>query len=251
MNPRVSAVIPCHNHADCVLNAVYSLVKQDYPVEQVVVVDDGSTDGSSATIREGMSFSSCQGGITVGAVDGFKTPIILLSFDRPRGPAFARNQGIRYAWQNTELFALLDADDLYLPGKIRRSVEKWLESPELIGAVYSDYETFNPISGLVVREYKPPYSREHLMRECIVNCDSLVSRDAFEKCGLFDESQRVCEDYALWASLSEKFLLSHLPENLLRIRVGERSSTSTVPKQVWEECWRRVMLKFQNHSRAG
>lgn len=252
-NPSVTVVIPVHNHAGWVNDAIDSVASQDYRPLRIVVVDDGSTDGSSdAVLRrlyklrgpavQGEPFAAL-GKLTKWGVD-----VMVQRFKEARGPAFARNWGMRIGWEGTDIFGLLDSDDLYSPGKVSRSVAKFVECPEHVGVVYSDYDTLRP-DGVRLRQYKEPFDRFVLLRECIVNCDSLVSKKAVEACGLMDEEMRVCEDYDWWVRISERFMLVHLPESLVTVRVGEHSSTSSVPKEVWQWCYQRVMNKARERAR--
>lgn len=247
--PRVTAVVPLHNHAAWVWGAVESVAVQDYKSKRIVVVDDGSTDGSHervvgrlyrprAVVVEGLG---CQAA-WVGTVPNNGTEVTLVRFDRASGPSFARNRGMELGIHahGAEVFAFLDSDDLYEPGKISKSVAR-LRQPG-VGAVYSDFDTLRP-DGLRLRQWKEPFSRERLMRECIVNCDSLVSAEAIRECDGFDETMRVCEDFDLWVRVSEKFLVSHVAESLVTIRVGQHSSTATVASETWRRCHARVFEK--------
>lgn len=250
--PVVTAIIPCHNHEQWVANAIHSIVHQDYPSGnlRVMVVDDGSTDSSPNHVRDVMQSSGSlvthpDGiGQICGTIDDI--PIILMMRPEAGGPSVARNLGMRVAMDGTDIFAFLDSDDLYQPRKISASVERFLQS-EKIGAVYSDYDTFRA-SGLCIREFKEPFSRDRLLQECIVNCNSLVLKDAVLKCGMFDEGMRVCEDYDFWMRVSEAYVINHVAESLVSIRVGEHSSSSTVPSQVWQQNWRLVMKKANERS---
>lgn len=244
--PCVTVVVPLHNHQDWICDALDSVAKQDYVNKRVIVVDDGSTDISAemvlnvlTEVKEPMTQS--QPWVCMGKYEGMD--LMLCRFNDARGPSFARNYGIKAASQGTDLYAFLDSDDIYLPSKLTKSVEQWKLAPEHVGGVYSDYETFNSQTGIRVREYKEPFSRERLVRECIVNMDSLVSKEALTRCGVFDETLRVAEDYDLWLRISEKFVLVHIPECLVSIRVGSHSSTATVSKDVWQKSWHTVMEK--------
>lgn len=250
--PVVTIVMPCHNHVRWVKEAFASVAAQTYTAKRLVVVDDGSTDGSHeaalSLLQNCYEVTAATGPqVWVGGVPGMN--VMIHRFEQAGGPSFARNHGVRCGWEGTDAFAFLDSDDAYHPEKLARSVAKWSEAPEHVGGVYSDYSTANEQTGVVVREYKEPFSRLRLMRECLPNMDSLVSKLALEKCGLFDEEMRVCEDYDLWFRISEKFLLVHLPEDLVTIRTGGHSSTSTVRRDVWEKNWRRIGEKAQERAR--
>lgn len=251
--PLVTCVVPCHNHAVWVNEALTSLVTQDYQNKRIVFVDDGSTDGSCdavlATLVE-LRLPPRQGEpwLAAGRVRGSDTNAMVVRFSEAHGPAFARNAGLKAGWEGTDVFALLDSDDLYEQGKISKSIAKFMEAPDQIGVVYSDYDTMTA-SGSRQRQYKEAFSRERLLHECLVNCDSLVTRTAFERCGLFDETLRVCEDYDLWLRISESLVLTHLPESLLTIRVGSHSSTATVKSDTWKQCYSRVFAKLEERMR--
>lgn len=250
MLPLVTAVIPCHNHAHWVEDAVASVVAQDYPNKRLVVVDDGSTDTSTAAVLGLMrSVNTPAKQEEVWAAWGLIEGVVTMVQQLPRshGPAFARNWGMRVAWEGTDAFAFLDSDDVYLPGKISKSIELIRAATFPVGVVYSDFDTVRP-DGLRLRQYKEPYSRERLLRECIANCDSLVTREAIERCGDFDEDLRVCEDYDLWLRISEHFVLLHVPESLVDIRVGEHSSTSRVATDTWQRCHARVFQKLDERA---
>lgn len=244
----VTIVIPCHNHAKWVNEAIDSIVAQDYQNKQIVVVDDGSTDNSHLAVLNRMyrpHGPKEQGDpwIATGQLMHSNIPLTVLRFVEAKGPSRARNAGIDYMWKETDIFAFLDSDDLYEPGKISKSIAIIKEDPNYIGAVYSDYDTFN--DKLRIRQHKTSFSREKLLRECIVNCDSIVTKRAIETCGGFDETMRVCEDYDLWMRISEKFLITHIPESLVRVRVGSHSATTTIPTERWQSDYRKVFEKMK------
>lgn len=252
--PAVTVILPLHNHAQWIGGAISSVVDQDYPNKRIIVVDDGSTDNSAEAVMDlldGTKTPSNQGEPKVchGTVRGSDTGLMLCRFQEARGPSFARNWGLKVGWDGADVFTFLDSDDEYLAGKISKSVAKWLEAPESIGVIFSDYDTLNN-SGLRLRQYKEPYSRQRLFQECLANADSLISKAAFEKCGFFDENLRVAEDYDFWLRAAEHFILVHIPESLLTIRVGEHSSSSQVPSEIWQQNYGRVMQKAQERARG-
>lgn len=239
--PRVSVIIPTHNHHDWVFAAIDSVLLQPYPIASLVVVDDGSSDTTALDVAAYLDLRQAADGqfSGIGKYLGRDVPVTLQVNSRPTGPALARNLGASLSKVfSPHLYAFLDSDDVYDPEKIVKSVQAWQKSPQSIGVVYSDYETLNP-QGVVTRVYKEPYSQSRLMQECIINCDSLVSVEAFEWAGGFPPL-RVCEDYGLWLKLSGRYLAYHIPEALVTIRVGDHSSSSTVPKMEWQECYRKA-----------
>lgn len=227
---KIAGVIPTHNHRQWVLAALESMALQ--PVCGVVVVDDGSSDGTAEYLRPHLGRLEGAHGI----------PFLFHRHESPRGPAAARNAGAALAnrW-GPEAYAFLDSDDFYAPDKVRASAAVLARHGRSVGVVYSDYVTFNPDEpGLTHPQYKRSFDQALLLRECIINCDSVVAREAFEFAGGFPEELRVCEDYCLWLKITRKYLAHHIAMPLVTIRVGRHSSSATVPTPAWNECYARA-----------
>lgn len=239
-----SGVIPCHNHDKWIMHAVDSIVEDPYKKKQIAIVDDGSTDSSWEVICKAISKKIAKSNCIVqGEYRGVS--VLAYRFTKAGGPSRARNKGMELLWDYTDVFGFLDSDDMYIPGKIQKSMMLFQNDVyNKVGAVYTDFYTLNSI-GESCCQYKEPFSRERLVRECIVNNDSLVSKYALEKCGKYDETMRVCEDYDLWMRISEKFVILHIPEALVQIRVGTHSSTDTVKKEIWQKNYNKVFEKAQ------
>lgn len=247
-NPNVTAIIPCHNHQDWVNQAIDSVVVQNYPRKRIVVVDDGSTDDSwrnivSKIYQPKTPQQKLEHLIIFGNIKNSDVSVVACKLDKSYGPSVARNYGIKTAWEGTDIFAFLDSDDYYEQGKIKKSVEV-LGLGDAVGAVYSDYDTLNIHNGFRQRQFKESFKYNRLVQECIVNNDSLVKKIALAQCGVYDEDLRVCEDYDLWLRVSEKFVIYHIPESLVTIRVGKHSSTDNVNKATWEQNYRKVFEKM-------
>lgn len=210
--------------------ALKSVSEQTYHVDNIIVIDDASTDNSFDIVEKWSKQKEKEHSIT------------LLRNKERQGPSYTRNLGIQAAWTYTDVFALLDSDDYYWPKKVEKSVEYFKKHSE-IGMVYSDYETLSVTTGQIQRQYKEPFSRQRLLKECLPNNDSLITKKAFEMAGLYDVEQRVAEDLDLWFRISEKLIIVHIPECLITIRVGRHSATDSVAKERWERDYRRVFEK--------
>lgn len=247
---KITAVVPTFNHEDYILDALDSLVAQNHPLN-IVVVDDGSTDKSwknlikSCSKLKSMELDPANepAEIQTGNYKGLS--IACVRFAQNYGPAISRNYAIKSTLENTDIYAFLDSDDMYKPNKIKESL-KYFAANSFCGIVYSDYSTLNIHNGSEQRQFKEPYSKERLKVETLPNMDSLIRAECFRKCGLFDESLRVCEDRAMYIEISKKYLITHIPNDLLTIRIGKHSSSSTVPKEVWGHCYRKAQERFNN-----
>jgi glycosyltransferase involved in cell wall biosynthesis len=251
-NVVLTVVIPNHNYACWLPDAINSVAADPYPFKRIIVVDDGSTDNSWDTICKLGDITNAddpkENMIYTGQVQN--TVLCAYRFEKAGGPSRARNLGITALWNQTHLFGFLDADDEYLPGKISKSIATFVESPERIGAIYTDYDTVDINTGRVVRVYKEPFSRERLLQECIVHSACMVNKLALHACGLYDEELRCAEDFDLWLRISEKFLIVHIPEPLMSVRVGSHNSTNVVKKETWNRCLQRVSQKVQERAKA-
>jgi len=242
--PVVTVVIPCHNHEKLVLRAVDSVVNNGYPRVIVAVVDDGSRDNSRQII---LSQIENQQSVGENAIQGvYKgVPIVLLWNDISRGPSFARNMAIKALWNNCHLFAMLDADDYYLGGKLEKCATVWMSDPDNIGLVYHDILINNLAVGSFLYEYREPFDRKRLEQECIISHTPLVSKAAFQVVGLYDDDMRTCEDWDLWLRVTERFIAVHIPEALSVYSVTGYNATDTVPREIWQHNWQRVQQKLK------
>lgn len=117
--PLVSVIIPSFNHGKYVRDAIASVLEQDYPHLELIVVDDGSTDESHAILRE---------------YADVETVKIFLN-DENRGQGARLNFGIDQSLG--EFICILPSDDWFCPNKVRRQVERFAELPATVGLVYT------------------------------------------------------------------------------------------------------------------
>ena len=200
-SPLVSIIIPCYNAEKYVGEAIESALAQTYPNKEVIVIDDGSTDGSLQVIK---SFGDR----------------IRWETGPNRGGSAARNRGIELA--RGELIQFLDADDLLHPQKLERQVPLALETPEAI--VYCDYVVEDLETGQIV---------EIPRRECdgqdpvvfAIRAERLsIAAPLHWKAGLlqiggFDESLPCCQEYDLHVRLAcHGAKWRHLREVLYTVR---------------------------------
>lgn len=250
--PHVAVIIATYNYGKWLIEALASVVLQDYVKKSIVIIDDGSTDETQTYIEQlldgkfvpaqSVDFNECKGFLH-GTVQGVH--ITYLKVDNG-GPARARNVGLKYAVkQGAKVFAILDADDYWQQGKLSKSVLKILDEPETIGAVYTDNFTLNIETNQISREFRESFDYNRLLSHNMVHSGCVINGLALEKVGLYDENLRVAEDYDLWLRIGEQFMIYHLPEPLVTIRAGNHNTSSSVQSEIWQKCWHRVYQKVQ------
>lgn len=183
---KVAAIIPVYNRRGEVCRAVDSVLAQSMPVSEIVVVDDGSTDGT---------------GKQVATRYGDRVRLIT---QPNRGVSAARNAGVRAS--SGEALAFLDSDDYWLPNKIERQFPSFVD-PEVVLS-YTDWRTASASRGCFDRiglEVQTPTSRVDKPLRLVSQPNScgfmvqtaIVKRSAWERVGGFDERLRVGEDTRL------------------------------------------------------
>lgn len=209
MVPLVSVIIPTYNRAALVGEAVVSALAQTYRDFEVLVVDDGSTDG------------------TLEALAPFLGEVKLWRFSSRRGVAAARNLGVAAA--RGQWLAFLDSDDLWLKEKLARQVAFLADHPELL--LCQTEETWIR-QGVRVN---PPLTHRKAggrifiksLERCMVSPSAVIlHRSLLEENGAFDENLPAAEDYDLWLRLAWRYEVGLVKEPLVIKRGGHADQLS-------------------------
>jgi len=235
--PKVAIICANYNYSDYIVAAMESIVNQTYQGElRLYVVDDGSSDDSWEKIQK---FNNNK------FVNYDKIQIEILSIENS-GASVARNVAIRMCWDWADIIGVLDADDAYYPYKVETLVEKLVEHEE-VGVAYADY--VNVFPHFTKREFKKPYDRQLLNRECIVHSNSLIKKKYLEMVklpnGEFYRSELhgpasqgfigCTEDYDLWLRLSQVCVFAHVPELLGLANQHGRNQSMKMTQQIFNE----------------
>ena len=197
--PRVSIIIPTYNMRQWITEALDSALAQTYPHCEIIVVDDGSTDGTGDFIHEKYGDQ------------------IRYVYQENKGRGGARNTGLRMA--NGRYIQFLDADDFLASHKIQIHVE-FLEQNPRYAAAYGRPLVFLDGNLSQAWEYQTVefFTSGNLLRPMIETgglfqvLPVLVRREWIERVGGFDEQMRRCEEYDLWLRLARAgALFSYLP----------------------------------------
>lgn len=241
-NPVVTVIIPAFNQAARVGKAIKSVVEQDYENKQLCLIDPGSMDDTSDAI---LTLFTKFDSPTSGEIQGVKAFFLKKEL---KGPSAARNECIKFMWDKTHFFSMLDADDYYKPEKLTKTVNKMVADPNRIGLVYNDLEIYHESNGLRIREFRQSYNRVVLERENIITNSPLINKLALSKVGLYDENLRVCEDWDLWLRITEQFFAVQIPEALSVYSVTGENTTVSVNQEVWNHSWYTVQEKLRQRN---
>jgi glycosyltransferase involved in cell wall biosynthesis len=205
----VAAVIPCYNAARFVADAVDSVLAQTYPVGDVIVVNDGSTDDSARILAR------------------YKSPVRVIN-QVNRGMASARNAGIDAV--TSSLIAFLDADDRWHPRKTEEQVRFLRDRPD-VALVFSDRSWIDangrPVGAPLHRHPTEPSLRTLLQGNFIQPSTVLLKRAALEA-DRFDEALHGTEDWDLWLRLAVRCQFGYVDKPLVDYRLhGSNTSTKS------------------------
>jgi glycosyltransferase involved in cell wall biosynthesis len=223
VKPLVSIVTPSLNMAAFIEQTIQSVLTQDYPCIEYIVVDGGSTDGTLAILaacKERLSFVS----------------------EQDDGPADAINRGFRLS--HGEIFAWLNADDYYLPGALSAAVEH-LAADTSAGVIYGEAEWVDE-TGNRIRDYPTaPFDPKRLAAECFI-CQpaAFLRRQAFESVGGMDPRWRRTFDYDLWIRIAQRFPIRKVPARLAASRMHRRSISLGARRRVLEETIRLLLHHY-------
>lgn len=194
---QVSVIIPTFNRCRLVVRAIQSVIDQRYPIHEIIVIDDGSTDHSAHAIKN-------------------QFPRVCVIQQENQGVSAARNTGISVA--TGDWVALLDSDDTWHKQKILRQVQLIATNPSFIACHTDEKWIRNGRHVNAMNKHAKPEGSiyEQCLPLCCVSPSSvLIKRLALVDEGMFDESLPVCEDYDLWLRLFCKNRILLAPEFLV------------------------------------
>lgn len=198
--PGVSAILPTYNRAGLLGRALRSALSQTYEDFELLVVDDGSTDGTRDVVS--------------GCAD---RRVRYLRQPRNAGVSAARNRGLREA--RGDLIAFLDSDDEWLPGKLAMQVRRFGELPERVGLLYGGVLNED---GSGRRWSTVPGGRGHVYRDLLLSnlihgtSGVMIRRAVVAAIGFFDEEIPAIEDYDYWVRLARFFDIDFIEAPLIR-----------------------------------
>lgn len=232
MKPIVSVVIPSYNMAAFTPLTVESVLAQDYPRVEVIVVDDGSADASVASLKR------------------FGDRIRLIE-QKNAGACAARNRGL--AECKGEFVAFLDCDDLWERHKLSRCVDVLQASPDAVMVHSHAYwiDGKGKIFGPPRFEPRPEgriFAKLARLNH-VMNSTPLCRTEAVRAAGGWDEAIFTTADWELWLRLAKRGAIAFIPEVLARTRVASYYNARNIDKTRRE--WLYVLDKHRSSLPAG
>ena len=206
--PSIAVIIPTYNRIETLSRAISSVLAQIRPIDELIVVDDGSTDGTSAWLRE-------------------RYPGIKLIEQVNAGVSAARNRGIEST--GCDWIALLDSDDEWLPQKLEKQLARLASEPDH-KIIHSDEIWVR--NGVRVNQMKKHSKKGGwIFQDCLPLCAIspsavMIHQSIFGDVGLFDESLPACEDYDLWLRITSRYPVLYCDEPLIQKYGGHEDQLS-------------------------
>ena len=206
--PSVSVVIPTYNRVHLLERALDSVLRQTLAADEIIVVDDGSTDNTASTLKS------------------FHPEVKLIQQDN-LGVSAARNTGIsaaRHDW-----IALLDSDDVWHENKLERQITALNNAPEYLICHSDEIWIRNGVRVNQMNKHKK--AGGHIFQHCLPLCAIspsavMIHRSLFDEIGLFDENLPACEDYELWLRICSRYPVLFIDEALITKHGGHHDQLS-------------------------
>ena len=197
MTTSVSVIIPTWNRKNVLPRALHSVLNQTVKPDEIIVVDDGSTDGTAGLVKRDF-------------------PDVKLVSKNNAGVSSARNTGI--VKSTHQWIAFLDSDDEWLPTKIEKQLDHFQKNPKAV-LIHTDEIWIRNgvrVNPMKKHEKSGGWIFEKCLPLCLISPSSvLIKRALFSEIGMFDELLEVCEDYDLWLRICSKYPVHYLVEKLI------------------------------------
>jgi len=195
-NPTVSVIIPTYNRAHTLGRAIDSVLRQTHPADEIIIVDDGSTDKTAALLEN-------------------YTGLIHLE-QTNAGVSIARNTGIAQA--SSSWIAFLDSDDEWMPSKLQHQLATIAEQPQT--RICHTDEIWIRNGRRVNPAKKHTKAGGWIYSMCLPLCAIspsavMIHQSLFDSLGTFDTDLPACEDYDLWLRLCSHWPVTYIEKPLL------------------------------------
>ena len=214
--PLVSIVTPSFNQARYLDATIQSVLSQDYPHIEYMIVDGGSNDG------------------TVDVIKKYQSKLAWWVSEKDKGQTDAINKG--FARASGEILAWLNSDDTYEPGAVSAAVRYLQEHPQ-VGMVYADCNFINE-TGRVIGKFGSAQTSYRLLRQGyshIPQQTMFFRADLWKQVGPLDPSFYFAMDYDLWTRIAARSEIKYVPQTLANFRLHTSGKTILADDRCWPE----------------
>jgi len=204
----VSLIIPTYNRCTSLKKALDSVLQQSILADEIIVVDDGSTDATAKMLTTYF-------------------PSVIYIKQENQGVSAARNTGIRQA--KSEWIAFLDSDDTWLKNKLEAQLAALQQTPDIKVCHTEEIWIRHGVRVNAMNKHKKMGG--WIFKQCLPLCamspsSVLIHRSIFDSVGLFDENLPACEDYDLWLRISAQYPVLFLEQPLINKYGGHADQLS-------------------------
>ncbi len=214
--PLLSIVTPSFNQARFLEAAIQSVLSQNYPRLEYIIVDAGSTDGSVEIIKR------------------YENRLAWWISEPDKGQTDALNKG--FARAHGEIFAWLNSDDTYQSGALAAAAKLMLESPQF-GLIYGDANYINE-AGQTIGRFPAAQTDYRRLRQGYVHVPQQAAffrGDMWRKLGPLDESYYFAMDYDLWLRIAGQAKVKYVPQTWANFRLHPGGKTMAADERCWPE----------------
>lgn len=217
-NPLVTIITPSYNQADFLEDTICSVLDQDYPNIEYIVIDGGSSDESVDIIRK------------------YEDRLAWWVSEPDKGQSDAINIGFRRA--KGEIVAWLNSDDVYLPGAVTRAVQALKNSPGT-ALVYADLLSINAQGDHFNTIRYRQFDLIDLLAFSIIGQPTVFMRKEYlEKTGHLDTSYHYLMDHHLWLRMAANAPIKYVQDEWAAARFHQQAKNVSQAKQFGEEAYR-------------
>lgn len=232
MESTVSVIIPVYNGQKTIKQTIDSVLNQTFPLTEVIIINDGSTDGTLAIVQN-ISDSRLK----------------VFSFTNS-GLSTSRNRGLSYA--SGKYISFIDADDIWTPDKIELQFNA-LQGNIQASVAYSWTDYINA-DGKFVKSGRHPTANGDIYHKLLIynilenGSNPLIRREALTTVGNFDESLTAAEDWDMWLRLASQYEFVVVPQVQILYRVSIDSMSTNLKRQ--ESASLKVIERAFTHPKA-
>lgn len=202
---KITVVIPTFNRSEFILRALKSVFNQSEIIDEIIVIDDGSTDETQDILQ--------------------KFPIKYI-YQENSGVSSARNRGIEEA--NNEWICFLDSDDIWHHKKIKEQIEFHKKNKDIFFSYTDERWLYN--SKEIIQNKNQKKGQTSFLDNidlCRIGASTvMIHKSIFNRVGVFDESLKACEDYDLWLRVLRTSKVGYIDKKLIDKTAGHKGQLS-------------------------